>query len=69
VQKLVLQGRDRLQPFREDTPPDAAPQRGRRVLAEVEAVLPEDSLEQQGELDFFEVVVSRRVRARTGRLS
>src|SRR6266568_8076021 len=68
VQEPVLQRRDRLQPFGEHTAPDAASQRGRGVLAEVEAVMAEDSLEQQGELDFFEVVVNRRVLARTRRL-
>ena len=67
MQELVLQGRDRLEPLREDAPPDSAPQRGRRVLAEVEAVLAEHSLEQEGELDLFEVVVGRRVLARTRR--
>ena len=67
MQELVLQGRDRLEPFREDASPHTASERGRGVLPEVEAVLAEHPLEEEGELDLLEVVVGRRMFAYTRR--
>jgi len=47
VQELLLERGDRLEAFRMHASPDSSPQRGWRVLTEVEAVVAEDSFEQK----------------------
>ena len=55
VQEQVLQSRDRLHLLAFHPPAHAPPQRGRRVLAEVEAVAAVDSFEQELDLDPLEL--------------
>ena len=55
VQHPCEQAGDRLLALCVHAAPDAPLQRGRRVLAEVEAVLVEDAVEEQLELDRLEV--------------
>src|SRR4029077_9999388 len=49
VEKLLLQGGDRLEAFRMHAPPDSSPERGWRVLTEVEAVGAGDSFQEESE--------------------
>jgi hypothetical protein len=55
VQEERLELGDGLDALAVHPPPQPAPQRRRRVLAEVEAVAAEDPLEEQLDLDLLEV--------------
>jgi hypothetical protein len=55
VEQPVGEGGDGLEPLLVDAPPDAPPERRKRVLAEVLAVLPVNRLEEQPELDVLEL--------------
>jgi hypothetical protein len=51
VEHALLQAGDRLEALEPDPPPQAALQRGGRVLAEVESVAAVDRLEEQLDLE------------------
>ena len=58
VQEQVLQRRDRLDLLAVHPPAQPPPERGRRVLTEVEAVAAVDRLEQEVDLDLLELLAS-----------